>query len=304
MSWIELAVSSRYPEFAEEVLLAQGAVSVSLTDAADEPVLEPAPGATPLWQHTITRGLFAPSTDFDAVRAALRELLPDGAELAFEQRQVEDQDWIHAWLQHAKPLRFGADGRPGLWICPSGFQVDEAGADVVQLDPGLAFGTGTHPSTALCLDWIADQALAGKQVLDYGCGSGILAIAALKRGAAAALAVDIDPQALTAARGNAAINAVAGLLRCADVAQFTEQAVDELVDIVLANILAKPLIELAPILSRQVKPGGAIVLAGILQSQADEVRAAYAPWFDFAADGLREDWARVYGTRRAGMKDG
>lgn len=297
--WIELAVSSRYPEFAEEVLLAQGAVSVVLNDAGDEPLLEPAPGATPLWSHTIARGLFAPATDFDAVRAALREFLPDGAGLSFEQRQVEDQDWIHAWLQHAKPLRFGPDGRPGLWICPSGFQVEEAGADVVQLDPGLAFGTGTHPSTALCLDWIGAQALAGTRVLDYGCGSGILAIAALKRGAAQAVAVDIDPQALTATRGNADINQVADRLRCADVAQFTEQAVDEVVDIVLANILAKPLIGLAPELARRIRAGGSIVLAGILQSQADEVRAAYAPWFDFAADGVREDWARVNGIRRA-----
>jgi ribosomal protein L11 methyltransferase len=296
--WIELAVSSRYPEFAEEVLLAQGAVSVVLNDAGDEPLLEPAPGATPLWSHTITRGLFAPATDFDAVRAALRELLPDGDSLAFELRQVEDQDWIHAWLQHAKPLRFGPAGRPGLWICPSGFKVEEAGADIVQLDPGLAFGTGTHPSTALCLDWIGEQSLAGTRVLDYGCGSGILAIAALKRGAAQAVAVDIDPQALTAARGNADINQVAERLHCADVAQFTEQAVDELVDIVLANILAKPLIGLAPELARRVRTSGSIVLAGILQSQADEVRAAYAPWFDFSADGQREDWSRLNGRKR------
>jgi ribosomal protein L11 methyltransferase len=297
MSWIELAVTSRYPEFAEEVLLAQGAVSVSLTDAADEPLLEPAPGATPLWQHTTARGLFAPSTDFDAVRIALRELLPDGAGLRFEQRQVEDQDWIHAWLQHAKPLRFGDAGKPGLWICPSGFRVDEAGADVVQLDPGLAFGTGTHPSTALCLEWIARHPLAGARVLDYGCGSGILAIAALKRGAASASAVDIDPQALTAAQGNAGINGVAERLHCADLARFTEQAVDESVDIVLANILAKPLMELAPMLSRRLRVGGSIVLAGVLQSQAAEVRAAYAPWIEFGSDGVHEDWARLNGRR-------
>jgi ribosomal protein L11 methyltransferase len=297
MSWTELLVTSRYPDFAEEALLAQGAVSVTMTDAGDEPVLEPAPGATPLWQHTITRGLFHPEVDLEQVRGVLRELLPDGAELVFEQRRVEDKDWINAWLQHAKPMRFGTADAPGLWICPSGHRIEEAAATVVQLDPGLAFGTGTHPSTALCLQWLAEHDLAGKKVLDYGCGSGILAIAALKRGAVHADAVDIDPQALTATLGNAQLNDVDGRLRCASVAQFTEQAVDEAVDIVLANILAKPLMQLAPMLAQRLRPGGHIVLAGVLQSQADEVRSAYAPWFDFDQDGLREDWARISGTR-------
>ena len=298
MSWIELAVTSAYPEFAEEVLLAQGAVSTSFTDAADDPILEPEPGATPLWRHTTARGLFAPGTDFAAVRAALRELLPDGVSLRVEERALEDQDWIKAWLQYARPLRFGAEGAPGLWICPSGFQVEEAGATVVRLDPGLAFGTGTHQSTALCLDWIARRDLAGKRVLDYGCGSGILAIAALKRGAAAALAVDIDPQALTAALGNAQLNGVTERLACAGVEQFGEQAVDESVDIVLANILAKPLMQLAPMLARQLRRGGSIVLAGVLRSQAEEVRGAYAPWFDFDDDATHEDWARISGRKR------
>ena len=298
MSWTELLVSSRYPDFAEEALLAQGAVSVTMTDAGDDPVLEPAPGATPLWQHTITRGLFHPEVDLERVRAVLRELLPDGAELVFEQRRVEDKDWINAWLQHAKPMRFGTADAPGLWICPSGHRIEEAAATVVQLDPGLAFGTGTHPSTALCLQWLAVHDLAGKRVLDYGCGSGILAIAALKRGAVHADAVDIDPQALIATRGNAQLNEVDGRLRCASVEQFTEQAVDEAVDIVLANILAKPLMQLAPMLARQVRAGGNIVLAGVLQSQADEVRSAYAPWFDFDEDGRQEDWARISGNRR------
>ena len=268
---------------------------------AAEPLLEPPPGATPLWQQTVTRGLFHPETDLDAVIAVLRELLPDGAQLQCEQRKVEDKDWINAWLQHAKPMRFGTDDAPGLWICPSGHRVAEAGATVVQLDPGLAFGTGTHPSTALCLQWLATHALAGRRVLDYGCGSGILAIAALKRGAATADAVDIDPQALIATRGNAEINGVARALRCADVAQFTEQAVDESVDIVLANILARPLIQLAPELARRLRPGGSIVLAGVLRTQADEVRAAYAPWFDFEPDGEREDWARINGVKRGAM---
>lgn len=298
MSWIELAVTSRYPEFAEEVLLAQGAISTSFTDAADDPILEPEPGATPLWRQTTARGLFAPATDLETVRAALRELLPDGAALRFEERLLEDQDWIKAWLQYAKPLRFGAEGRPGLWICPSGFRVEEADATIVRLDPGLAFGTGTHQSTALCLDWIARHQMQDLRVLDYGCGSGILAIAALRRGAALAQAVDIDPQALTAAADNAQLNEVTGRLVCASVEQFGEQPVDQSVDIVFANILARPLIALAPRLAHCLRAGGMIVLAGVLDSQAQELREAYAPWFDFEDDALRENWARLSGVKR------
>ncbi|MBV8063643.1 MAG: 50S ribosomal protein L11 methyltransferase, partial [Nevskia sp.] len=247
---------------------------------------------------TITRGLFHPETDLLRVRATLRELLPDSAQLRFDERRIENKDWINAWLQHAKPMRFGGDAAPGLWICPTGHVVEERGATVVRLDPGLAFGTGTHPSTALCLHWLAGNDLSARRVLDYGCGSGILAIAALKRGAAHADAVDLDPQALIATQGNAQLNGVDARLRCADVAQYTEQAVDESVDIVLANILARPLIQLAPMLARQLRRGGSIVLAGILRSQAEEVRAAYAPWFDFDDDGVQEEWSRISARKR------
>jgi ribosomal protein L11 methyltransferase len=165
----------------------------------------------------------------------------------------------------------------------------------------MAFGTGTHPTTRMCLGWIAahEADIRGQRVLDYGCGSGILAIAALKLGAAHAEAVDIDPQALLACRENAALNGVAGRLSCADVAQTDEQAVDEPVDLVLANILARPLVELAPLLARRVKCGGAIVLAGITQSQADWVREAYAPWFALQHDAARDEWVRVAGIRKA-----
>ncbi|MBL6749457.1 MAG: 50S ribosomal protein L11 methyltransferase [Nevskia sp.] len=301
--WIELRVATAFPEFAEEVLLAHGAVSVTLVDAADSPVLEPAPGATPLWPQTATCGLFDAQADLDAVAAALRELLPDGAQLGLSRKTVSDDDWIGAWRQHARPLRFGAADARGLWICPSGHAVDEAGAAVVQLDPGLAFGTGSHPSTALCLDWLAQHPPAGAQVLDYGCGSGILAIAALKLGAAHAQAVDIDPQALTACLGNAQVNGVADRIACAAAAQFDEQAVDETVDLVLANILARPLIELAPRLSRCLRRGGDIVLAGVMQSQSAQVRAAYAPWFDLRDDAVRDDWVRIWG-RRNGARAG
>ncbi|GAC1631583.1 MAG: 50S ribosomal protein L11 methyltransferase [Nevskia sp.] len=290
-TWIELAVASRYPDFAEEILLTCGAVSVTMTDAADDPVLEPGPGETPLWPATITRGLFAAGTDLDTVRAALAEQLPDGETATTEVLTVEDRDWVRAWLDHAEPLQFGKH----LWICPSGHEVTARDAVIVHLDPGLAFGTGTHPSTAMCLDWLSANDIAGKTVLDYGCGSGVLAIAALKLGARHALAIDIDPQALTATLDNATSNGVAERLVCGSV----EQAVDDRVDIVLANILARPLIELAAKLAAATKPGGRIVLAGLLERQADEVRAAYAPWFEFEADGQRDGWNRIAGVKKA-----
>jgi ribosomal protein L11 methyltransferase len=292
--WHELAVASHHPEFAEEILLSGGAVSVTMTDASDVPVLEPLPGETPLWPATITTGMFTDDADLDAVRANLIELLPDGPDAVVEMKLVEDRDWVRAWLDHATPLRFGPEGVPGLWICPSGHQVDIADAVVIDLDPGLAFGTGTHPSTAMCMDWLAANDVRGKTVLDYGCGSGVLAIAALKLGASYAIGIDIDPQALTATRDNAESNGVADRLVCAGI----EQAVDEAVDIVLANILARPLIELAPMLAARTRPGGSIVLAGLLERQADEVREAYAAWFDFAQDATREGWSRLSAKRR------
>lgn len=292
MPWLQLAVNSRHPEFVEELLLAAGAQAVSLIDAADDPVLEPAPGATPLWPQTKTLGLFGADADLDAVRTLLRENLPDGSDLTFEQHQVEDQDWVRTWLQHAQPLRF--DDR--LWICPSGHRVDASDAVVIDLDPGLAFGTGNHPSTALCLEWLACAELEGRHILDYGCGSGVLAIAALMLGADRAQATDIDPQALLASADNAARNGVAARLRSVMPDQLDAPSADY--DVVLANILAGPLVSLAPLLAQHVKAGGWIVLAGLLQRQADEVRSAYAPWFEFDPAGEREGWIRLNGRRR------
>ncbi len=288
-TWIELAVASHYPEFAEEVLLSCGALSVTMTDAADVPVLEPLPGETPLWPATITKGLFTAGTDLDRVRAALAEQLPDGETAGTEILKVEDRDWVRAWLDHAEAMQFGER----LWICPTGREVTAADAIIVHLDPGLAFGTGTHPSTSMCLDWLSLNEVDGKTVLDYGCGSGVLAIAALKLGASSALAIDIDPQAITATLDNAQTNQVAERITCAGI----EHAVTEQYDIVLANILARPLIELATKLAAATKPGGRVVLAGLLERQAEEVRAAYAPWFAFETDGERDGWNRISGRK-------
>jgi ribosomal protein L11 methyltransferase len=292
MAWLQLRVSSAHPEFAEEVLLSNGAVSVSFIDAEDVPVLEPAPGETPLWENTVTLGLFREHSELAPVIAALRDLLPDGADTAIASELIEDQDWVRAWLDHWHPLKFGAH----LWVTPGEKigEIEDPQAIILKLDPGLAFGTGTHPTTALCLDWLAAQDLSGKTVLDYGCGSGILAIAALKLGAARAICVDIDPQALTATQNNAAENGVLDRVKV----MLPDKFVPFPADFVIANILARPLVQLAPLLASSIRTQGGIVLAGLLERQQEEVRAAYAPWFSFETDTVKEGWTRIAGACR------
>ncbi|MEW6168840.1 MAG: 50S ribosomal protein L11 methyltransferase [Pseudomonadota bacterium] len=292
MAWLQLRIRSRHPEFAEEILLAHGACAVSFVDAADDPVLEPAPGETPLWASTATLGLFGEDADVAAITAGLRELLPDGAHAALEQALIEDRDWVRLWLAECSPLRFG----DRLWVVPREKvgEVTQPDAVILRLDPGLAFGTGTHPTTALCLDWLAGQDLRGKTVLDYGCGSGVLAIAALLLGAERAVCVDIDPQALTATRDNAADNGVGARLS----ALLPQDFVPFPADIVVANILANPLVELAGRVASSIASGGRLALAGLLDRQADEVRGAYAQWFTFDDDVSRDGWTRISGRRR------
>lgn len=287
MAWLQLRVHTTHPGFAEEVLFAHGAVAVSFVDAADDPVLEPAPGETPLWSITVTLGLFKEHTDLNPVATTLRELLPDGATAKFKTELIEDQDWVRVWLKDCPPLKFGAR----LWVVPHEklHEVTDPGAIIVKLDPGLAFGTGTHPTTALCLEWLAGQDLRGKTVLDYGCGSGILAIAALKLGAAQAICVDLDPQALTATRQNAQDNGVSAQLRTLPPQEFLSFPAD----VIVANILANPLIQLAPLFASSIRAGGLIVLAGLLERQAEDVRAAYAQWFSFNPDSVKDGWSRL-----------
>ena len=292
MPFPQLVVLTRYPDFAEEILLAHGAQSVTQVDAADDPVLEPAPGEAPLWPRTRTIGLFAETIDLAPAIAALRETLPDGAGAIVTTAELEDQEWVRIWLRDWKPLRFGAH----LWVSPRAklAEITEPGAVIVALDPGLAFGTGTHPSTALCLEWLAAANLAGKSVLDYGCGSGLLAIAALKLGAAHATAVDIDPQALTATRENAQVNGVDDRIEVLAAADYREHPHD----LVVANILAGPLAQLAPRLTASTAPGGALVMAGLLAAHAPEVQRAYGQAFDWQLTTGREGWVRLEGRRR------
>ena len=285
-------VGSADPAPIEEALTSLGATSVTLEDAADNPVLEPAPGETPLWLTIRIRALFQADADRGAIEAGLVELLPATTTLCFE--LLEDRLWEREWLRDFHPMRFGRR----LWVCPDGQAAGDAQAVRVALDPGLAFGTGTHPTTALCLEWLDGSELAGCRVVDYGCGSGILAIAALKLGAAEALAFDIDPQARLAARDNAVRNGVADRLTVAATAPHEPASCDALV----ANILAVPLIELAGRFATLLRPGGRIALSGVLAEQAETVAAAYGPWFIIGATTVRDGWALLSGSRVSGSR--
>ena len=292
MPWLQvrLAITPEQAETYEDALLGVGAVSVTFMDAEDQPIFEPDLGTTPLWTHTHLLALFEDGTDEAALLAHLQLLT--GGELPQHQVEVvEDQDWERSWMDNFKPMRFGRR----LWIVPSWHEAPEPEAVNLLLDPGLAFGTGTHPTTALCLEWLDGQELAGDTVLDFGCGSGILAIAALLLGAKQALGTDIDPQALEASRDNATRNGI-------DPAKFPVYLPADLpqqpADVVVANILAGPLVSLAGQLTSLVKPGGRLALSGILAEQAEEVRAAYADAFDLDPTAERDGWIRISGRRR------
>lgn len=292
MAWQQIAVvtGQDQADALSDWFSEHGAVSVTLEDAADQPLYEPKPGETPVWQATKVVALFEANFDWPPVRVALVQRLGPGVPI--EEERLEDRPWERVWLDYFQPMRFGHR----LWICPTDLELppEAAGGVCVTLDPGLAFGTGTHATTALCLEWLDGQNLAGKSVLDYGCGSGILAVAALRLGAGITVGVDIDPQALLASRDNAAKNGVENRLECL----YPEQLpAGQQYDIVLANILANPLVELAPRLASHCKPGGAIVLSGLLAEQAEAVSAAYRPYFRLDPPRIREEWARLSGIR-------
>ncbi len=292
MPWLQvrLAITPEQAATYEDALLDVGAVSVTFMDAEDQPIFEPDLGTTPLWSHTHLLALFEADTDPAALLAHLA-LLTGGPLPTHQVEQIADQDWERSWMDNFQPLRFGQR----LWIVPSWHQPPEPQAVNLHLDPGLAFGTGTHPTTALCLEWLDGQSLHDCNVLDFGCGSGILAIAALLLGAKQACGTDIDPQALEASRDNATRNGI-------DAARFplylpSEMPADTF-DLVLANILAGPLVQLAPTISQHVRQGGHLVLSGILAEQAEEVRAAYQADFILDPTAEKDGWVRISGVRR------
>jgi len=304
---IEFPLQSLNLEEVEAALLEIGASSITFVDRGDEPVLEPMPGEIRLWNDTLVRALFEEPADAQGkacnlgrLAAALGRHITETARV----HAVEDQEWERVWLTGWKSMRFGRR----LWVCPSAAPAPaDPDAVVVRLDPGLAFGTGTHPTTALCLQILDSLPVSGRSVIDYGCGSGILGIAALKLGAAHVVAVDLDPQALLATRENAIRNQVSANIdvRGTDAdgsdADGTAGAAGCLrpAYCVLANILAGPLIELAPKLTAACEPGGHLLLSGLLKTQAYAVKAAYGIGFDMVRVVERDDWCCIHARRAA-----
>ncbi|MGG6102341.1 50S ribosomal protein L11 methyltransferase [Pantoea allii] len=294
MPWIQIKINSSGANAEElsDALMETGAVSVTFQDTHDTPVYEPMPGETRLWGDTDVIGLFDAESDMEGVIAELSQHPLLGENFRHKIEQIEDKDWEREWMANFHPMRFGER----LWICPSWRDVPDPDAVNVMLDPGLAFGTGTHPTTSLCLTWLDGLDLAGKTVIDFGCGSGILAIAALKLGASQAIGIDIDPQAIQASRDNAERNGVADRLSL----YLPHQQPENLqADVVVANILAGPLRELAPLISVLPKSGGHLGLSGVLESQAESVCEAYVAHFALDPVAVKEEWCRITGVKTA-----
>ena len=296
MPWLQMKLDIQ-PDRAnayEELLLALGSCAVTLEDGADQPLFEPDLGSTPLWDKTRITGLFDAEADLAKIQAGLQDghqqIAPSLPFPPCKTEILEDKDWVREWMDNFHPMQFGQR----LWVCPSWKDIPDPSAANLMLDPGLAFGTGTHPTTALCLEWLDKQDCQGKLVIDYGCGSGILGIASLLLGAEKLLATDIDPQALQATQENADRNKIQTTQL---ELYYPDKMPNATADILVANILAGPLVELAPTLASLVKPGGAIALSGVLQSQVNDLIKAYAPWFTLEPVCTRDEWIRLTGTK-------
>ncbi|MHB8742152.1 MAG: 50S ribosomal protein L11 methyltransferase [Sulfuricaulis sp.] len=289
MPWLKLKlpVEQHQAPALAEAFEEWGAISVTLQDAGDEPVFETHSEQNPLWSHVQVIGLFPEHTDTDEILARTRERFDFSEIPPHEIDVLGDEDWAHSWMAHYRPLKLGRN----LWVVPSWCQPPEPGAINIILDPGLAFGTGDHPTTSLCLEWLTEQNLTGKTVLDYGCGSGILSIAALKLGAVQVCAVDIDPQALEVTRRNALHNGIHAGLNVMLPASLER---DFQADIVIANILMGTLIELAPDIKKHVRQNGLLALSGMLLGQETEVRRHYQPPFTLTPR-ERQKWVLLVG---------
>jgi ribosomal protein L11 methyltransferase len=301
MNWIQVKanISPAIAEALEEGLLAAGASAVTLEDAQDQPVLEPERGTTPLWEETIVTGLFSADEDQKAIRTITESVFTNLSDQTFPELRfeiLENEDWTRKWIDNFKPIQFGRR----LWICPSWHDIPEPNAVNLMLDPGLAFGTGTHPTTALCLKWLDayalnDDGLNNKTVVDFGCGSGILGLAALLLGAKSVVGIDNDPQALLATQDNAKRNEV-------EAQQFPvylpEDSPKDQVDLVLANILAQPLHDLRSNIAALVKPKGKLILSGILEHQAAALVHDYEEWFEMDKPQLEDGWVCLTGTKK------
>ncbi len=291
MAWLQLIIPTNDTDADQlsDALMEQGAVSVTLQDMQDQPMLEPAIGTTPMWSQTRAVGLFDANVDLAKIiiliERQLRKKIPD-----WKGEQLEDKDWVRAWMDNFKPMQFGKK----LWVVPSNFEPPQPDAANILLDPGLAFGTGTHPTTSMCLEWLDANPPTGKDIIDFGCGSGILAIGAILLGAKHAEAIDLDPQALMATIDNAEKNNVSRNIKT----YLPDQFENKTTPLLLANILASPLIELAPYFAELTETNGQIILSGILAEQAEDVLAAYKTNFDIQIWKQQDDWVCLAGVRK------
>ncbi|AEP31546.1 50S ribosomal protein L11 methyltransferase [Brumicola nitratireducens] len=287
MAWqqLKINVKAEHAEAVGDMLTANKALAVTFVDAKDTPMYEPKPGEIMLWPDTQVVGLFDAADDLSFVIKRLEKAKALGKDFVHVVDQLEDKDWVREWMESFHPMQFGER----LWICPSWLDAPDPNAVNILLDPGLAFGTGTHPTTSLCLQWLDKADVEGKTVVDFGCGSGILAIAALKLDAAKVIGIDIDPQALEATIDNATRNKVEDRLSV-----FLPANQPELkADIVMANILAAPLKELSAVISNYCADNGQLIMSGILVEQADEVMSHYAKQFTFEAVEVEGEWVRL-----------
>ncbi|ACV25673.1 50S ribosomal protein L11 methyltransferase [Kangiella koreensis] len=295
MAWIQLKFDYKNPDAdsLSDYLMELGALAVTFLDAEDKPILEPKPGETPLWEHLVVLALFEADIDTNSIDTAIQShQFAQHIGDQYEWEIIRDQDWERSWMDNFKPMQFGQR----VWIVPSWCEAPEPDAVNIKLDPGLAFGTGTHATTALCLQWLDGSDLTGKTVIDYGCGSGILAIAALLLGAEKVYAVDIDPQAIEATKQNLQRN---GINSNRLVLGLPEQVELPQTDILVANILAEPLRQLAESIANSVQVGGNLVLSGLLETQAAELNSLYSQWFEMDDAKVQEDWARLSGTKKS-----
>lgn len=299
MGWLQVSINTtkNHAEIAEDCLFSAGAQTVTLTDAADQPILEPGPNETPVWNNVVITGLFSLEENQQALLDRIEQCLT-GVDFSCDTQILEDQNWTRAWMDHFQAMQFGQR----LWVCPLHMDPPEADAINLRLDPGLAFGTGTHPTTSLCLRWLDKNILDShnKQgtLLDYGCGSGILAIAACMLGIDHADGVDIDPQALTATHDNAETNQVRDKIETFLPDNYQKQHAGTQYDIVVANILSGPLAELASMLAGHTKAGGDIVLSGILREQAEPLIETYSQFFNMDNPVFEEEWVLLHGAKK------
>lgn len=294
MPWIQVklnATADNAEKIGDMLMEETGALSITFLDAKDTPVFEPMPGETRLWGETDIVALYDAEADMDMVIAVAKgsNMLEEG--FAYKIEQLEDKDWEREWMDNFHPMKFGER----LWICPSWRDIPEPDAVNVMLDPGLAFGTGTHPTTSLCLEWLEGLDLTGKTVIDFGCGSGILAIAAIKLGAEKVIGIDIDPQAILASKDNAERNGVADKLEL-----FLPQDQPEglLADVVVANILAGPLRDLSGVIKGLVKPQGQLAMSGVLDTQAEDVATYYQDAINLDPIVEQQEWCRISGQKQ------